>query len=144
MELLLIFAWLVLRISFSDSVVAEPVGFEPVEIDLVNDKTDRVIGDRYERLAFERVVRNRMERMYASKDDYLMDINETNDTFSGQCEIQTILFLVTIIFVNMLTICHFGNMLELNSYFQRILITVNKITASINSINTILSILLPV
>ena len=110
----------------------------------MNDKTDRVIGDRYERLAFERMMRNRKERMYASKVDYLIDINETNDIFSGYFEIQTILFPVTIIFINMLTICHFGNVLELNSYFQRILITVNKITASINSINTILSILLPV
>ena len=89
-------------------------------------------------------MRNRKERMYASKADYLIDINETNDIFSGHYEIQTILFLATIIFVIMLAICHFGNMLGLNSYFQKILITVNKITASINSVNTILSILLPV
>ena len=40
----------------------------------------------------------------------------------------------------MLTACHFGNMLGLNSYFQKLLITVNKITASIN---TLLPILLP-
>ena len=88
----------------------------------MNDETDRVIGDRYERLALERVMRNRKERMYESKVDYLMDINETNDIFSGHYEIQTILFLVTIIFVIMLTIYHFGNMLGLNSYFQKILI----------------------
>ena len=105
MELLLIFAWFILGISFSDSVFAEPVRFEPVETDLVNDKTDRVIGDRYERLAFERVMRNRKERMYASKVDYLIDINESNDIFSGHYETQTILFLVTIIFVIMFTIC---------------------------------------
>ena len=48
MELLLIFAWLVLEIAFGD-LVAKSVRFEPVEVDLVNDKTDRVIGDRYER-----------------------------------------------------------------------------------------------
>ena len=109
MELLLIFAWLVLGISFSDSVFAEPVRFKPVEIDLVNDKTDIVIGDRYERLAFKRVMRNRKERMYASKTDYLIDINETNDIISGNYEIQTILLTVTITFVIMLTAYHFGN-----------------------------------
>ena len=43
MELLLIFAWLVLEISFSDLLFVELVRFEPVEIDLVNDKTNRVI-----------------------------------------------------------------------------------------------------
>ena len=32
----------------------------------------------------------------------------------------------------MLTIYHFRNILELNSYFQRILIVVNKITHDIN------------
>ena len=36
MELLFIFAWLVFEISFSDSLVAEPVRFEPVEIDLTD------------------------------------------------------------------------------------------------------------
>ena len=59
----------------------ESVRFEPVEIDLVNEKTDIVIGDRYERLAFERLMRNRKERFYASKVDYLININETNDIF---------------------------------------------------------------
>ena len=85
----------------------------------MNEKTDIVIGDRYERLAYKRVMRNRNERMYARKVDYLMDINETNSIFSGHYEIQTILFLVTIIFVNMLTAHHFGNILELNSYYQK-------------------------
>ena len=119
MELLLIFAWLVLEISISDSLFAEPVRFEPVEIDLADVRTDRVIGDKYERLAFERVVRNRKERLYTSKVGYLIDINETNDIFSGHYEIQYILFLVTIIFVIMLTACHFGNILELNSFFRK-------------------------
>ena len=79
MELLLIFAWLVLGIFFSNSLFVEPVRFESVEIDLVYVETDRVIGvigDKYERLAFNRVMRNRNERMYASKFGYLMDINE--------------------------------------------------------------------
>ena len=52
--------------------------------------------------------------------------------YSGNYEIQTILFLITIIFVIMLTVCHFGNILELNSYYQRILIAVNKVTHDIN------------
>ena len=43
MGLLLLVAWLVLGISFSNLFIAEPVRFEPVEIDLVNDKTDRVL-----------------------------------------------------------------------------------------------------
>ena len=98
----------------------------------MNDKTDRDIEDRYEKLAFERVMRNRKERMYASKVDYLIDINETNGIFSGYYEIQTILFQVTIIFVITLTAYYFGNILELNSYLQRILIVVNKITHDIN------------
>ena len=67
--------------SFNNSVFVESIRFEPVEIDLVNEKTDIVIGDRYERLAFERVMRNRKERFYASKIDYLINIDETNDTF---------------------------------------------------------------
>ena len=37
--------------------------------------------------------------------------------FYGNYEIQPILFLVTIIFVIMLTAYHFGNILDLNSYF---------------------------
>ena len=84
----------------------------------MNDKTDIVTGDSYERLAFERVMSNRKERMYARKVDYLIDMNETNGIFSGHYEIQTILFLVTIIFVTMLTICHFGK------NFQRMSIAV--------------------
>ena len=79
MELLLIFAWLVFGIFFSDSLFAEPARFEPIEIDPVYVRTDRVIGDRYERSAFERVMRNRNERMYASKVDYLMDTNDTSN-----------------------------------------------------------------
>ena len=47
----------------------------------MNEKTDIVIGDRYERLTFERVMTNRKERFYASKVDYLENINETNDIF---------------------------------------------------------------
>ena len=108
MELLFIFTWLVLEISFCNSLFAELVRFEPVEIDLTDVGTNRVIGDRYERLAFERVMRNRNERFYANKIDYLIDINETNGIFSGHYEIQTILFVVTIIFVIMLTKCYFG------------------------------------
>ena len=140
MDLLLIFAWLVLEISFSDSLFTEPVRFDPVEINLADVRTDRVIGDKYERLAFERVMRNRKERMYASKVDYLMDINETNDIYSAHHEFQTILFLITIIFVIMLTAYHFGNMLGLNSYFQKIYITMSKIAANID---TLLLIFLP-
>ena len=140
MELLLIFAWLVLGIFFSNSLFVEPVRFELIEIDLVDVKIDRVIGDKYERLAFDREIRNRNESMYASKFDYLMDINETNDIFPGYYEFQTILFLVTIIFVIMLTACHFGNILRLYSHFQKILATVNKI---ISSINILLPIFLP-
>ena len=79
----------------------------------------RVIGDKYERLAFDRVMTNRNERMYASKVDYLMDINETSDMFSGHYEFQTILFPVTIIFVIMLIACHSGRILGLNSYSQK-------------------------
>ena len=58
MELLLIFDCLVLEISFSDSLFAESDRFEPVEIDLADVRTDRFIGDKYERLAFEKVMRN--------------------------------------------------------------------------------------
>ena len=47
----------------------------------MNEKTDIVIGDRYERLAFERVMTNRKGMFYASKVDYLININETSDIF---------------------------------------------------------------
>ena len=47
----------------------------------MNEKTDIVIGNRYERLAFKRVMRTRKERFYASKVDYLININEIHDIF---------------------------------------------------------------
>ena len=74
----------------------------------MNVKTDIVIGDRYERLAFERVMRNRKERFYVSKVDYMININETSDIF-GNYGIQTILFSATIMFVIMLTAYYFGS-----------------------------------
>ena len=45
------------------SLYAEPVKYDPVEIDLVDIKTDKVIGDTYQRLAFKRVKKNRDNRM---------------------------------------------------------------------------------
>ena len=116
------------------SLFAEPVKYDPVEIDLVDVKSDRVIGDTYERFAFKRVMRNRDERIYANKIDYLMDTNEASDVFSGHNKYQTVLFIVIIIFVIMLKACLFGKFLGLNSHFQKILATVNKITASIKTL----------
>ena len=113
------------------SLYAEPVKYDPVEIDLVNIKTDKVIGETYERLAFKRVMKNRDNRLYANKIDYLMDTNEASDVFSGHNKYQTILFIVMVTFVVMLIVCLFGKFLGLNSHFQKILATVNKITASI-------------
>ena len=81
MELLLLLAWLVLGNSSSKPLVKESIRFEPVEIDLMNEKTDIVIGNRYERLAFERAMRNRKGMFYASKVDYLININEIHDIF---------------------------------------------------------------
>ena len=81
-----------------------------------NEKTDTVIGDRYERLAFEKVMRNWKERMYVSKVDYLIDINETNDIF-WQLLISNHIVLSNNYFVTMPTAYHFGNILELNSYY---------------------------
>ena len=46
--------------------------------------------------------------------------------FSDNYEIQTILFLVTIIFVNYAYSSILEILLDLNSYFQKILIAVNK------------------
>ena len=63
----------------SNSVFIESIRFEPVEIDLMNEKTDIVTGNRYERLAFKRVMRNRKEMFYASEVDYLININEIHD-----------------------------------------------------------------
>ena len=76
---------------------AEPVKYDPVEIDLVDIKTDKVIGDTNERLAFKRVMKNRDNRLYANKIDYLMDTNEASDVFSGHNKYKTILFIVIII-----------------------------------------------
>ena len=47
----------------------------------MNEKTDIVIGNIYERLAFERVMKNRKGMFYASKVDYLININEIHDIF---------------------------------------------------------------
>ena len=96
----------------------------------MNGKTDRVIGDRYEKLALDKVMRNRRERQYVGKDDSMTDmtnITETSDIFSGHYEIQIIFFLVTIIVVTMHITYHFGTILESNSYLQNLVITLNFI-----------------
>ena len=113
---------------------AEPVKYDPVEIDLVDIKTDKVIGDTYQRLAFKRVMKNRDNRLYANKIDYMMDTNDASDVFSGHNKYQTILFILIFIFVIILIICLFGKFLGLNAHFQKILATVNKITASIKTL----------
>ena len=64
----------------------------------------------------------------------MMDTNETSDVFSGHNKYQTILFKLIFIFVLILIICLFGKFLGLNSHIQKILATVNKITASIKTI----------
>ena len=94
----------------SVSLYAEPVKYDPVEIDLVDVKTDKVIGDTYERLAFKRIMKNRDNRLYANKIDYLMNTNEASDVFSGHNKYQTIIFVV------MLIAYHFGKFLGLNSF----------------------------
>ena len=122
------------------SLYAEPVKYDPVEIDLVDIKTDKVIGDTYQRLAFKRVMENRDNRIYANKIDYMMDTNDASDVFSGHNKYQTILFILIFIFVVILIICLFGKYLGLNLHFQKILATVNKITPSIK---TLLPVTLP-
>ena len=65
-----------------------------------------VIGDRYEKLALDKVMRNRKERQYVGKVDSMTemtDITEISDIFSGHYEIQIILFLITIIVVTLHT-----------------------------------------
>ena len=116
------------------SLYEEPVKYDPVEIDLVDVKTEKVIGETYERLAFKRVMRNRESRLYANKIDYLMDTNDASNVFSGHHKYQTILFIGIIIFVIILIVCLFGKFLGLNSHFQNILVTISKITASIKSL----------
>ena len=116
------------------SLYAKPVKYDLVEIDLVDIKTDKVIGDTYQRLAFKRVMKDRGNRLYANKIDYLMDTNEASDVFSGHNKYQTILFIVIILFVVMLIVHLFGKFLGLNSHFKKILATVNKITASIKTL----------
>ena len=116
------------------SFYAEPVKYDPVEIDLVDIKTDKVIGDTYQRLAFKRVMKNRDNRLYANKIDYLKDTNEASNVFSGHNKYQTILFILIFIFVIILIVCLFGKFLGLNSHFQKILATVSKITASIKTL----------
>ena len=90
------------------SLYEEPVKYDPVEIDLVDVKTDKVIGETYERLAFKRVMKNRESRLYANKIDYLMDTNDASNVFSGHNKYQTILFIGIIIFVIILIVCLFG------------------------------------
>ena len=63
-----------------------------------------------------------------------MDTNDANDVFSGHNKYQTIFFIGMIIFVIILIVCLFGKFLGLNSHFQKILATINKITASIKTL----------
>ena len=79
-------------------------------------------------------MKNRDNRLYANKIDYLMDTNKASDVFSGHNKYQTIMFIIIIIFVIILITCLFGKFLGLNSHFQKILATVNKITASMKSL----------
>ena len=79
-------------------------------------------------------MKNRDNRLYANKIDYLMDTNDASNVFSGHNKYQTILFIGIIIFVIMLIVCLFGKFLGLNSHFQNILATVNKITARIKTL----------
>ena len=116
------------------SLYEEPVKYNPVEIDLVDVKRDKVIGETYERLAFKRVMKNRDNRLYANKIDYLMDTNDASNVFSDHNKYQTILFVGIIIFVIMLIVCLFGKFLGLNSHLQNIFAAVNKITASIKTL----------
>ena len=51
------------------SLFTEPIKYDPIEVDLVDIQAQRVIGDKYERLAFERIMKNRDKRMYANKID---------------------------------------------------------------------------
>ena len=76
MELLLLLAWLVLGNSSSKPLVKESLRFDPIEIDLVNSKTDRLIRDRYEKLALDKVMRNRNERQCVDKDDSMTDMTD--------------------------------------------------------------------
>ena len=62
-----------------------------------------------------------------------MDTNDASNVFSGHNKYQTILFIGIIIFVIILIVCLFGKFLGLNSHFQNILATINKITASIKT-----------
>ena len=78
MELLLLLAWLVLGNSSSKPLVKESLQFDPIEIDLVNGKTDRLIRDRYEKLALDKVMRNRKERQCVDKDDSITDMTDLN------------------------------------------------------------------
>ena len=58
-----------------------------------------MVGDTYERLSFNRVMKNRHNRLYTNKIDYLMDTNDVSDVFSGHNKYQTILFLIISIIV---------------------------------------------
>ena len=75
-------------------------------------------------------MKNRDNRIYANKIDHMMDTNDASDVLPGHNKYQTILFILIFIFVIILIICLFGKILGLNSHFQKILATVNKITAS--------------
>ena len=86
------------------SFYEEPVKYDPIEIDLVDIKTDKVIGDTYQRLAFKRVMENRDNRIYANKIDYMMDTNDASDVFSGHNKYETILFILIFIFIVILII----------------------------------------
>ena len=45
-------------------------------------------------------MKNRDNKLYANKIDYMMDTNEASDVFSGHNKYQTILFILIFIFFN--------------------------------------------
>ena len=58
-------------------------------------------------------MKNRDNRIYANKIDYMMDTNDASDVFSSHNKYQTILFILIFIFIVILIICLFGKFLGL-------------------------------
>ena len=80
----------------------------------MNEKTDIVIGNRYERLAFERVMRHRKEMFYASKVDFLISIMKYM-IFSDNYEILSNNYFVTYAY-SVSCWKYFGTIILINSF----------------------------
>ena len=77
----------------------------------MNGKTDRVIRDRYEMLALDKVIRNRKRRQCVDKDDSMTDMTDLKQVIYFLAIMKLLLVAASNIVVTMYTTYHFGTII---------------------------------